>query len=190
MSLVNQLSELLSEKTCIVGMGNYYRNDDVAGLKIVDSLKNRITAKHIKIMNVEDVLESYVFPIAGQDCKNVLIIDAVNVNSAPGSILFAGMDELDELNNSFSSHKISLEAAGRIFKEYGKKTYLLGIAVENIDFGTGISAEVRKSISLLSDLLFLIISEPAGCLNLTTGPFSDISSNVKNGSCSDIGLKQ
>lgn len=167
MSLVNQLTDVLAEKTCIVGMGNYYRNDDAVGLLIVDSLKGRVHEEgRFKIMNVEDVLESYVFPIAEQDSANVLIIDAIDVNSAPGSILFGKMDELDEINESVSSHKISLKAAGRIFKEYGKKTYLLGISVENIDYGTEISGYVQKCVSLVSNLLSLIISDPAGCLNI------------------------
>ncbi len=159
MDMVSELSRILSEKTCIVGMGNYYRNDDAAGLYVIDGLKNAVTKPGIEILNVEDVLESYVFFITDKSISNVLIIDAVMADCEPGSVVFGNVKDLEEITRTVSSHKMSLDVACRIFGESGKNTFLLGIAAENIDFGTSMTAEVKQTADLLLDLLKSIIAE-------------------------------
>ena len=159
MDMVSELSRILGEKTCIVGMGNYYRNDDAAGLYVIDGLKNAVTKPGIEILNVEDVLESYIFFITDKTISNVLIIDAVMADCEPGSVVFGNVKDLEEITRTVSSHKMSLDVACRIFGESGKNTYLLGIAAENIDFGTSMTAEVKQTADLLLDLLKSIIAE-------------------------------
>ncbi len=159
MDMVSELSRILSEKTCIVGMGNYYRNDDAAGLYVVDGLKSSITKPGIEILNVEDVLESYIFFITDKKISNVLIIDAVMADCLPGSVVFGNVKDLEEITRTVSSHKMSLDVACKIFGESGKNTYLLGVAAENIDFGNSMTEEVKQTSDLLLDLLKSIIAE-------------------------------
>jgi hydrogenase maturation protease len=88
MSLVTDIMGVVKEKTCIVGMGNYLRKDDAVGLYLVDELQGMVTTDQVLLLNVEDIIESYVFKIAELDCENVLIIDAVKSTTSPGSIIF------------------------------------------------------------------------------------------------------
>ncbi len=156
MESVSRIKELLNDKTCIVGMGNYLRKDDAVGLYIVDEVRDSKSAISKNTLNVEDVIESYVFRIADSDYENVLIIDAVSTgdsNTSSGSIIFGELNEYEELINDFSTHKLSLKMCGRILEEHGKKAYLLGIVAADIDFGTGLTSEVRKSADVLKDLI-------------------------------------
>ena len=86
-------------------------------------------------MNVEDIIESYVFKIAELDCENVLIIDAVKSTTSPGSIIFGRLTKCGEALNDYSTHKLSLTLCGKILEESGKKTYLLGVEAGDTDFG-------------------------------------------------------
>jgi hydrogenase 3 maturation protease len=105
-------------------------------------------------MNVEDVLENYVYKIADLDCDNVLIIDAVESASEAGSVVFGRLHELNEAVNNFSTHKLSLALSGKILEERNKKVWLLGIEVRDTDFGRGMTDKVAESACIIRDILF------------------------------------
>ena len=154
MDFIPMIEKLASEKTCIVGMGNYLKKDDGVGLFVVDELMGRIASDAITIMNVEDVLENYVYKIADLDCDNVLIIDAVESASEAGSVVFGRLHELNEAINNFSTHKLSLALSGKILEERNKKVWLLGIEVRDTDFGRGMTDKVAESACIIRDILF------------------------------------
>jgi hydrogenase 3 maturation protease len=157
MSLVTDIMGVVKEKTCIVGMGNYLRKDDAVGLYLVDELKDTIHSEKVLLLNVEDVIENYVFKIADLDCDNVLIIDAVRSTTTPGSIVFGRLTKCDEVLDDYSTHKLSLALCGKILEECGKKTYLLGVEAGDTDFGHGLSEDVQRSADILKDIMIEII---------------------------------
>jgi hydrogenase 3 maturation protease len=158
MNVTAKIDEIISDGACIVGMGNYYKSDDAVGLYIVDHLKNVVESEDYRIINVEDVIESYVFKIADFECRSVLIIDAVEADASAGSLVFGRISDMDELIGSCSTHKLSLKLSGKVLEEYKKETYLLGIVVDNADFGVGLSDEVKKSADTIKDLLLKSIN--------------------------------
>ena len=153
MSMVTDIVSVVKEKTCIVGMGNYLRKDDAVGLYLIDELQHTLRSEDVLLMNVEDVIESYVFKIADLDCENVLIIDAVKSTTSPGSIVFGRLVKFDEALNDYSTHKLSLSLCGKILEDSGKKTYLLGIEAADTDFGRGLSEDVQRSADILKEVL-------------------------------------
>jgi len=54
---------VVKDHCCIVGMGNYLKSDDAVGLYIVESIRKTL-GKDFPVLNVEDVIEAYVFKIA------------------------------------------------------------------------------------------------------------------------------
>ncbi len=147
------IEKLLEEKTLIIGMGNYLRCDDAAGLYIVDRLRELVPPGSVEIMNVEDILESYVIEIAEKDHDNVLIFDAVDSGGEPGTVAFGKLDDLLRYTDSFSTHSLSLRFCDEIFSRYNKTAWLFGITAAVIDFGTEISEEVKKSADAVIDIL-------------------------------------
>jgi hydrogenase 3 maturation protease len=153
MSVLEELREILTQRTSIVGMGNYYRNDDAAGLLVVDGVKDEITAGNITVYNVEDVLESYIFKIAGTKPANVLLIDAVETDCDPGEIIFTEVDCSTGMTNDMSTHKLSLALSAKILKEMGIRTCLLGITAENTDFGREMNKDVKESVNSIKEFI-------------------------------------
>jgi hydrogenase 3 maturation protease len=153
MSLVIDLMGVVKDKTCIIGMGNYLRKDDAVGLYLIDQLRSTIRSEDVLLMNVEDVIENYVFKIAELDCDNVLIIDAVKATTTPGSIVFGRLNRFDDSLGDCSTHTLSLTLCGKILEESGKKTYLLGIEAADTDFGRGLSEDVQRSADILMEVL-------------------------------------
>jgi len=151
--LFSDIQEVLKNRGCLVGMGNYLKSDDAVGLYIAESVKKSVNG-FFPVMNVEDVIEAYVFKISEMDCDNIVIVDAVKTGAETGSILFGKLEEdFEELNGILSTHKLALKMSGKILKDHGKETYLLGIVVDNVDFGSSLSPAVRESADVLIEII-------------------------------------
>ncbi|MGE5384891.1 MAG: hydrogenase maturation protease [Betaproteobacteria bacterium] len=149
------LREILSQPTCIVGVGNLMRNDDAVGVMIADRLGQDLPALNgASVVLAEDVIENHVFRIAEGDARNVLVIDAVEADAEAGSVVLGKLEDLEKVaNNGFSTHKLALSTAGSILKHYGKDVYLLGIVAANTDYGTEVSQEILDSAETVIDLV-------------------------------------
>lgn len=162
MNLLSEIKSVLNDNCCIVGMGNLVKNDDAVGLYIIESVKKAVN-DHFNLFNVEDVIEAYVYKIAELDFTNIVIIDAVKTNAETGSILFGKLDEeFEELAGTLSTHKLALKMSGKIFTEYHKETYLLGIVVDKIDFGVELSPPVRESADILIQIIIDVLNSGKG----------------------------
>lgn len=158
-TLLSDIKNVVSHDCCLVGMGNFLKSDDAVGLYIIESVKKAVGSMD-GIFNVEDVIEAYVFKIAEMECSNVVVIDAVKAHAETGSIIFGRLeDEFEELGGTLSTHKLALKMSGRIFNEHNKVTYLLGVVVDNTDFGAELSQPVRES----ADVLIKLIIDALNC---------------------------
>lgn len=152
-TLLSDIKAVLKSNACLIGMGNYLRSDDAVGLYIAESVKKAVKDS-FPVMNVEDVIEAYVFKISEMDCDNIVVVDAVKTGAETGSIIFGKLEEdIEGLNGALSTHKLALKVSGKIFKEHGKNTYLLGVVVDNVDFGSSLSTTVRESADILIDVI-------------------------------------
>lgn len=161
MEVLERIQTVLVDRPFIVGMGNDFRMDDAVGLHIVTSVLNLSKAGDYRAMNVDDVLENYVFQIAQSDCRHVFLIDAVETAGEPGSVIFDELKELDGIESASMTHKPGLRLAEEIFSRHGKKTWLLGIVVANTEYGTGISPVIMESARLIIDLIAQTINGKA-----------------------------
>ncbi|QLG88423.1 hydrogenase maturation protease [Chitinibacter bivalviorum] len=154
MSFATELEQILSQPTCIVGVGNPLRNDDAVGALIAERLENELPASFgHTVINAEDVIENHVFQIADSAVRNVLVIDAVQGTGGEcGSLVLGKLAEL-EVGGGFSTHKLALSMATQLIEQQGKDVYLLGIAAENIDFGRSVSPEILNSAATVIELI-------------------------------------
>lgn len=154
MTFVADLEQILSQPTCIVGVGNLLRNDDAVGAIIAGRLEAELPAESAHcVVNAEDVIENHVFRIADSAVRNVLVIDAVQgTGSEPGSLVLGSLTEM-EIGGGFSTHKLALSMAAKLLQQHGKDVFLLGVAAENIEFGTSVSQEILDSAETVIDLV-------------------------------------
>lgn len=82
MSLRDDLAWRLHGAVVIVGIGNPQRGDDAFGSLLARSLAGRVAAR---VIDAQDVPESYLFSIAASDPDTVLFADAVDLGRPPGT---------------------------------------------------------------------------------------------------------
>lgn len=149
------LNQILSEPTCIVGVGNLFRNDDAVGVMIAQRLETEFTdSSQFSVVNAEDVIENFVFQIADKDVKNVLVIDGVQADGAEtGALVLGKMEDIEIKTMGYSTHKLALSTAASVLKHHGKEVYLLGIVTDNTDYGTTVSQSILESAEGVIDLV-------------------------------------
>ncbi len=146
------LAELLREATCLVGIGNPLRHDDGVGPWIVGAIRTAIAGTRLRVVDAQDVPENFVHSIARDECRNVIFIDAVAAEGAPGTVVFGPLADFAEAE-SFSTHKLALSLSGRFLEAAGKRVFLLGIVPADLAFGTGLTADIARSAASLRDLI-------------------------------------
>ena len=148
------LRQILSEPTCVVGVGNLLRNDDAVGVMIAERLQRELAGStRYSVVNAEDVIENHVFRIADNDARNVLVIDAVQgEDGETGSLVLGLLEDLEVARGGYSTHKLALSTAASVLKHHGKDVYLLGIVAANTDYGTEVSQEILDSTEAVIDL--------------------------------------
>jgi len=166
MESLKLLPELLSAKTCLVGIGNNLRGDDGFGPYFIRMLREKALLPKESLIIVEDVPENYAFPISRMDVDSVVFVDAVILEAPPGTVVLGLLEELEGSCQIASTHKLSLRMTSRIIEETGKKAYLLGIVPETMEFGRDLSPIVRQA----TDELVLLVERLIGKIQIDWRP--------------------
>ena len=133
-----------ANKVVLAGIGNPIRSDDYVGLSIVEHLKDHV-AKNVLLLEAETVPESCLLDIEEFHPSHVLLIDAAFLGLKPGEARLLDAEEVANFS-AITSHLLPL----RIFCEYvkqvtGAKIALLLIEPKCVEFGEGLTAEVKSA---------------------------------------------
>jgi hydrogenase 3 maturation protease len=135
----NDLKELLVQKDksiLFVGIGNLLKMDDGVGAYISREIKNN---RNRSALTVEISIENYIGKINTLNPDILVLIDCVDIKSAPGTYKLLKVGQIQDL--TFNTHSISLKRISEFFK---MPVFILGIQPEKIDFGENISYLVRN----------------------------------------------
>jgi hydrogenase maturation protease len=138
--------------TLIVGIGNEYRNDDIAGIytaRLLSELKlphTHIREHHYDVGELLHIWMKY---------KSVIIIDAVSSGAKSGSIHKFNLSEGQpaETDVHRTSHSIGfskLIELSRTINRIPERIVLYGIEGKNFDHGITLSKEVAASAKKLA----------------------------------------
>ncbi|MDD4326542.1 MAG: hydrogenase 3 maturation endopeptidase HyCI [Candidatus Bathyarchaeota archaeon] len=141
-----------SKKIVIVGIGNPIRLDDNVGLKIVESLQNKVNS-NVCLFECEMVPEDYLLDIEEFNPSHVLLVDAAKLGLKAGETKLVKLTDVPGFS-VVSSHILPL----RLFCEYIQKTTkakirLLLVEPKTTEFGEGLSEEVQATAEKLTKLL-------------------------------------
>jgi len=145
-----------ARRVVIAGIGNPLRKDDFVGVKIVRSLRNKVS-EAVYLVECETVPESFIQPIEEFKPTHILVIDAALLNLKPGSSKLVEPAQLAG-QTAISTHALPL----RIFCEYLERTTeakiaLLAIQPKDASFGEDLTAELEKTANRLTNLLLKIL---------------------------------
>jgi hydrogenase 3 maturation protease len=158
------IKKRLKGKIVIIGVGNYLRGDDGAGPEFILNLKARIKryenstpppnslklGDQLVLMNVQEVPENYLGKIIEHKPDTIVLVDAVDLGSPPGTIKIVEQNAL--LDEGFTTHNASLRLTIQYLKEISKANiFLLGIQPENINMNVRLSQPVIKAIKEIEE---------------------------------------
>ncbi len=156
--LEHELKSWLSQATSVViaGIGNPIRCDDFVGLKIVQGLQGKVSAK-VHLIECETVPESFMDEIVALQPSHVLLIDAALLGLKPAEARLYDAEKVTSFP-AISTHMLPL----RVFCDYittmskGKLALLL-IEPKCTDFGEGLTPEVAATAEhIVENLLSLL----------------------------------
>jgi hydrogenase 3 maturation protease len=148
-SLELALSSALEGRVALVGIGNRLRGDDGVGSVLAGAL---IAAGVPRVFDAEELPESVVSAVAATSPDTVLLVDAVDLGSEPGSAALIDRDQTSSYVPT--THRVPAELLMEVLERAtGARCLLLGVQPAATGFALPMSASVRSSLELLTELL-------------------------------------
>jgi len=132
----------------ILCIGNRYGGDDGIGPYIANNLKNQENNNFI-IIDCGTNPENYTSVIKRFNPKNLIIIDAVEMNLQPGEIRFIKKEKIGVMH--ISTHNIPISLLIDYLEKYVKNIYFIGI--QSRKMSGELSKEVKKSADFLIEYI-------------------------------------
>jgi hydrogenase 3 maturation protease len=143
-----------SKKICVMGIGNFDRADDFAGVAVIELLEKMNFPDNIKIINAGPVPEAFTGVIKKEAPNLLIIIDAAQMDEKPGTIRVFLEKDVDEAY-MITPHKVSMKMYTKYLRSFLKKldTLFIGIEPASLSYMVEMSSEVKESIKYLSQFL-------------------------------------
>jgi hydrogenase 3 maturation protease len=146
----SDIKDRLKGIVTIIGIGNIMRGDDGFGPKLIESLKKKKTKA--SLFDCGTVPENYIFPILTTSCDTVILVDAADLRTEPGTISLLSLNELS--GAGLSTHNSSI----RLFTDLlmtGKddlNIFAVTVQPKSIAFGESLSPAVSEGVNKLTDI--------------------------------------
>lgn len=140
-----------SGKTIVLGLGNILHSDDGAGPGAAERLKRDSRLPDDVIVIEGGTLGLELLPELW-DCSFLLVLDAVDVGQAPGTLIRLSREELNKLACSGNIHQLGvadLLVALRLLAQRPPELLLLGIQPETLEWGTRLSPRIEAGLTPL-----------------------------------------
>ncbi|MGR8920157.1 MAG: hydrogenase 3 maturation endopeptidase HyCI [Gammaproteobacteria bacterium] len=141
-------------RVCVLGIGNRERGDDAAGSLLAESLAGRVGAT---VIDAGAVPENYLGKVVGAAPDTVVIVDAVDLGAAPGTVATVSPEQLRA--GGLSTHAVSLAmAVDYLAARSGAAIVVIGIQPAALDAPRAVSAPVARGIARLRDALIACLA--------------------------------
>jgi hydrogenase 3 maturation protease len=167
MDLQEELSTRIQGQVVIMGIGNPCRGDDAAGSLVARKIR---AAPGLRVIDAADLPENYLHPVINQQPDTVVLIDAVDLHSAPGSVALL---EKDQVAGYWpSTHRVPMcMLMDYLARESRARISVIAIQPRETAFLGPVSEEVCSSVTRLAEVLNSVLEKrrmPAPVTN--TGP--------------------
>ena len=139
----------------LIGVGNPLRGDDGVGVEIARILMQYLRNERVKVLIVEDRVDLIPRIIEDVNSRIILIFDAADFGGRPGEVRIMSPDEAS--GKTISTHDMPLSLMLRV-AEKDAPAYVLGIQVETLEFGRGISPAVKAAADEVASLLLNLLA--------------------------------
>jgi hydrogenase 3 maturation protease len=135
----------------VVTVGNGMMGDDAAGPLLAEKLK-QAPLDGWEMLNGGSAPENSLFLIREMAPEQVLIVDAADMDLAPGEIRLIGDDRIED-PFFLTTHSLPLTYMMQALREFVPKVDLLGIQPEVVAFGYPVSDRVKLAVDHVYECL-------------------------------------
>jgi len=167
MDLKEQLAAAMQGKVVVMGIGNPCRGDDAAGSLVAQQLSllwhghlgHDVPA--VRVIDAQEVPENHLRQVVGERPDAVVLIDAVDLHSAPGSVAF--LDRNQVANYWPSTHRVPLSLLMEyLARETCAYICLIAIQPRETGFQQPLSEEVKASVANVAGMLNEVLAARRG----------------------------
>ena len=138
-------------KTLVLGIGNTLLSDEGVGVHVVNHLQQHPTeAQDVNFIDGGTLSFTLAEPI--ESCDNLIVVDASELKSSPGSVRVFENEEMDSFithGNQKSVHEVGLVNVMSIALLAGRlpqRRALVGIQPQSLDWGNQPTESVSQAI--------------------------------------------
>ena len=143
-----------ADKIVIIGVGNPLRKDDAIGLEVIHRLKANVS-EHVYLINSETIPEDYIGLISDFKPTHILIIDAALISNKSGVMKF--VEDWSDSRIPVLTHALPIQIFCAYLKELTHaKIAMLLIQPKDVDFGEGLSVELKETADMIASYLLNI----------------------------------
>lgn len=145
-----------NEAPLVIGIGNEFRRDDAAGLRVVRHLRDRALTG-VEILEMEG--EGTALMQAWAGAKKVILVDAIVSNAGPGYVhrFHANSGGFPpQLKSGGSSHQFGLADAVNLalsLNQIPENLVVYGIEGKDFKQGVGLTPEVETAVQSVVEYL-------------------------------------
>jgi len=165
MNFREQLADAMRGKVVVMGIGNPCRGDDAAGSWVAQQVSGIPGAS---VIDAQEVPEDYLSRAAEQKPDTILLIDAVDMKTSPGSVALLNKNQAADYCPS--THRVPITLLAEYLEQIAHaRVFVLGIQPKQTDFLEAMSAEVASSVKGLVDVLkdAMAAHNPSASVELT-----------------------
>ena len=130
---------MIQGNVVVMGIGNPCRGDDAAGSMVAQLISD---APGVRVIDAQDVPENYLRQVVGESPDTVVLIDSVDLDSAPGSVALLDKDEV--AGYWPSTHRMPLSLLmDYLERETQARIFLIAIQPRHTAFMQPMSGEVH-----------------------------------------------
>ena len=148
--------------TLIVGIGNILLRDEGVGVRAIEAMREMELPPNVEILDGGTSGADLIDDIA--DRKKLIVIDAVDADCKPASILrFSHKDMLERAEGQISLHEFGLLETLTATEQLGcapKTVVVFGIQPKDISTGLELSPEIAELLPKVIELALAEAREP------------------------------
>ena len=126
----------------ILGVGNDMRGDDGIGVFLARELEKELGKSEGMLIIGTQVPENFIKPILDFRPDIIIILDSADFGGKPGNFRVVEKEEIMEF--LISTHNMPLTVFLKALEPLNAKKILIGIQPRSLEFGNGLSEELRK----------------------------------------------
>ncbi len=139
----------------VLGIGNILLSDEGIGVRVIEQMQTVSIPEHVEIVDGGTSGVDLLDILADRDA--VIVVDAVDADCRPGTVLRFGIDQLMQMEDPYiSMHEVGIAETVMMTQQLGcapKEVIVFGIQPEKIECGLELSKTLEQAAQEVVELV-------------------------------------